>query len=108
MKTDRIVMGMAAVCLAVAAGLAAVPPGEGGLTASPVYQKECAKCHGKTAEGRHFAGPSLINEKTAAASSEDLRKIITDGKGHMPKFAGKLSAEEIDTLVQQIQALNKK
>ncbi len=108
MKTYRMAMGMGAVCLAVAAGLAAVPPGDDGLTASPTYAKDCAKCHGKTAEGRHFAGPSLVNAKTAGASSEDLRKIITDGKGHMPKFAGKLTAEEIDTLVQQIQALNRK
>jgi mono/diheme cytochrome c family protein len=72
-----------------------------------VYKKDCAKCHGKTAEGRHFGGPSLISEKAAAASADDLRNIITNGKGHMPKFAGKLTSEEIDTLVKQIQALNK-
>ncbi len=103
-----MVIGMGAVCLAVGAGVAEIPAADAGLTADPVYQKECAKCHGKTAEGRHFAGPSLVNAKAAGASSEDLRKIITDGKGHMPKFAGKLSAEQIDALVQQIQALNKK
>ena len=34
--------------------------------------------------------------------------MIANGKGHMPKFAGKLTAEEIDTLVKQIQTLNKK
>jgi mono/diheme cytochrome c family protein len=39
---------------------------------------------------------------------EDLRKIITDGKGRMPKYAGKLAPEEIDNLVQQIRALNGK
>ena len=36
------------------------------------------------------------------------RNIIANGKGHMPKVAAKLTAEEIDTLVQQIQALNEK
>ena len=41
-------------------------------------------------------------------SSDDLRTIITNGKGHMPKYGGKLTPEEIDTLVQQIEALSKK
>jgi mono/diheme cytochrome c family protein len=87
---------------------AQTPPTDASLSANPVYVKNCAKCHGKTAGGRHFAGPSLISDKTAAVSTEDLRNLVANGKGHMPKFAGKLTAEEIDTLVRQIQALNKK
>jgi mono/diheme cytochrome c family protein len=83
------------------------PPSEGGLIANPVFQKDCAKCHGKTAEGRHFGGPPLLSQKIAGAS-DDLRGIITNGKGHMPKYAGKLTSEEIETLVQQIKALNTK
>jgi|SRR5579871_1675321 len=75
-----------------------------GLTENPVFQKDCAKCHGKTAEGRHFGGPSLLSEKTAAMTSDDLTNIIKNGKGHMPKFGSKLQSEEIDTLVQQIKA----
>lgn len=69
-----------------------------------MYQKNCAKCHGKTAEGRHFGGPSLVSEKSTSASADDLRTIIANGKHHMPKYAGKLTPEEIDTLVQQIKA----
>ena len=76
------------------------------LTANPAFQKNCAKCHGKTAEGRRFGGPSLVS--ASAASADDLRNIITNGKGHMPKYAGKLTPEEVDSLVQQIEALNKK
>jgi mono/diheme cytochrome c family protein len=94
--------------LAFGLAWAQTPQPDASLTANAVYLKDCAKCHGKTAEGRHFAGPSLASGKAAAASAEDLRKIITDGKGHMPKFGGKLSGEEIDTLVKQIEALNKK
>lgn len=40
-------------------------------------------------------------------SSDDLRNMISNGKGHMPKFAGKLKPEEIDQLVTQIKALAK-
>ena len=78
------------------------------LTANPVYEKNCAKCHGKTAGGRHFGGPALVSDKVASASADDLRNVIANGKGHMPKFAGKLTPEEIDTLVKQVEASNKK
>ncbi len=87
--------------IAVIAVAAQTPPA-GRLIENPVYQKDCAKCHGETGEGRHFRGPSLVSEKVAATSREDLRSIITNGKHHMPKFEGKLTAEEIDTLVRQI------
>jgi len=79
-----------------------------GLTSNPAYEKNCAKCHGKNATGRRFGGPSLISVKVAASSDDDVRKIISDGKGHMPKYAGKLTDEEINALVRQIESLNGK
>ena len=100
-------MATCSVFFVVAAASAQTPTHDTSLTANTVYMKDCAKCHGKNAEGRHFGGPSLVCEKTAATPTDDLHKIIADGKGHMPKFANKLTAEEIDALVQEIQALNK-
>jgi mono/diheme cytochrome c family protein len=108
LRTYQLTIAIASVLFALTAAFAKTPPADTSLTANPSYQKDCAKCHGKTAEGRHFGGPPLISAKAAAASTEDLRTIITNGKGHMPKFTGKLTAEEIDTLVRQIQSLNKK
>lgn len=107
MKKLPLATAIACSLLARGAFSAQNPPADTGLLANSAYVKNCAKCHGKTAEGRHFGGPSLISEKTAAASSDDLRNMIANGKGHMPKFAGKLTPEEIDTLVKQIQALKK-
>jgi mono/diheme cytochrome c family protein len=106
----KLLLATAFICssLALAKANAQNPPADSGLLANPVYLKNCAKCHGKTAEGRHFGGPALVSAKTAAASADDLRNITANGKGHMPKFTGKLTPEEIDTLVQQVQALNKK
>jgi mono/diheme cytochrome c family protein len=98
---------MVGSCWFCAATLWAQTP-EATLTSNPVYEKNCAKCHGETAEGKHFGGPSLAAEKVGATPAEDLRTIISNGKGHMPKYAGKLSGEEIDTLVQQIKALSRK
>src|SRR6516164_8892020 len=80
---------------------------ESSLTANPVYQKNCAKCHGKTAEGHFMGGPSLVSGKATTMSADDLRAIITNGKHHMPKFEGKLQPSEIDALVEQIRSESK-
>jgi len=88
--------------LVAVAASAQVPKADMPLTANPVYQQNCAKCHGKTAEGRFMAGPSLVSDKTSAISADALRNVIAHGKHRMPKFAEKLSAPDIDALVDQI------
>lgn len=108
LKTYLLTIAACSVFLGLTVAVAQTPPAGASLITNPVFKKDCAKCHGKTAEGRHFGGPSLISQKTAGTSTEDLRNVIANGKGRMPKFASKLTAEEIETLVQQIQALNKK
>ena len=108
MKLYQLIFAICSVFLTLTTLFAQIQSSDTGLTASPVFKNNCAKCHGKSAEGRHFGGPSLLSEKVAATSADDLRNIIADGKRHMPKFAGKLTPEEIDTLVQQIQVQNKK
>jgi len=41
-------------------------------------------------------------------SAEDLHNVITSGNGRMPKYDAKLTPEEIDTLVHEINAASKK
>jgi len=107
-KTFRLNIAVCSLFFALIAVSAQTQPSDAALTANPVFENNCAKCHGKAAGGRHFGGPSLLPDKTAATSADDLRNIITNGKGRMPKYVGKLTSEEIDTLVQQIKAANKK
>ena len=108
LRIARIASACSAVLFFVAIAIARHLPPDDSLITNSVYEKNCAKCHGKTAQGRTFAGPSLANARTAATSANDLRNIILNGKGHMPKFAGKLSADEIENLVNQIKMLNDK
>lgn len=107
MKTICVTIAIYAICLLPIEVSAQTHDSNGSLIDNPVYEKSCAKCHGKTATGRHFGGPSLTSPNVTAASSDDLRNIISNGKGHMPKFAGKLTPEEVDQLVGQIKALAK-
>ena len=107
MKPYLLTIALASLLLS--AGLIAQTQTEAlasGLTDNPVYKKDCAGCHGKTAEGRHFGGPSLVSGKVAGASADHLRDMITNGKGRMPSYAGKLTSDKIDLLVQQIQTAN--
>jgi mono/diheme cytochrome c family protein len=108
LKPTRLAIAIYAIFLLPIRVSAQTPSSEASLIHNPVYQRNCAKCHGIAATGGHFRGPSLISEKAAAVSSEELRSIISNGKGHMPKFAGKLTPEEIDQLVAQVNALNTK
>ena len=108
MKASGLTIAICLVLFAPTGVSAHTPPSGATLTANPVFQKNCAKCHGKTAQGRHFGGPSLTSEKSTAMSAADLRTVLTNGKGRMPKYAGKLKSEEIDTLVEQIKALSKR
>ncbi len=106
MKITRLTFALSFLS-AFASAAAQTSPSKSDLTENPVYEKNCAKCHGKTAEGRHFGGPSLISDKTLATPADDLRNVISNGKRRMPKYTGKLTPEEIDTLVGQILAMKK-
>jgi len=55
-----------------------------------------------------MGGPALISGKVSDASVDDLRSIITNGKGRMPKFSEKLAPAEIGQLIMQIKAANQK
>ncbi len=108
MKSFQLTIAVCSLIFVSTAISAQEPPSNSSLTANSAFQQQCAKCHGKTAEGRHFGGPSLLSKKVAGTSTDDLRSIITNGKGRMPKSASKLTSEQIDTLVQQIKALNER
>jgi len=108
MKPYQLTIALCSVFLAPVTVFAQTQPRATDLTTNPVFQRNCAKCHGRTAEGHRFGGPSLVSPKTTGTPADKLREIIANGKGHMPKFrmpkfGDKLTSEEIDMLVRQIQ-----
>jgi mono/diheme cytochrome c family protein len=107
-KISRLVIVACCAAFAAVSAFAQEQQSDISLLANPVFKKDCAKCHGKTAGGRHFGGPSLHTDKVAAMSDDDLRNIITNGQKKMPKFAGKLTPDQIDQLAAQIKAFNAK
>jgi mono/diheme cytochrome c family protein len=80
------------------------------LTSDINYKAKCAMCHGANAEGKPSMKVTPL--KSAAGKSEaELTDTITKGMTppgggiKMPPFAGKLTPEQIKTLVSEIKAL---
>lgn len=75
--------------------------------AAATYKAKCAMCHGADGKGgkmgtRDFASPDVKGETDA-----QLEQIITNGKGKMPSYNGKLKDTEIKGLVAYIRSLAK-
>jgi len=79
----------------IAISLVAMPAFADGAA---TYTAKCKMCHGANGE-KNF--PDL------SKSEVDLAKSVTDGKGKMPAYKTKLSADEIKGVVAYIKTLKK-
>jgi mono/diheme cytochrome c family protein len=68
------------------------------------FKAKCAMCHGANAEGKAMLKTAPLKD-AAGKTDADLTAIITKGKGKMPPYGGKLTPEQIKTLVSEIKAL---
>ena len=73
------------------------------------YEKNCAGCHGPTAEGgtakvndKKIKVPSLKSERAMKHDDQRLTETIADGEEEMPAFKDKLKTQEIADLVKLI------
>lgn len=77
-----------------------------------VYKAKCAMCHGpdgagQTTMGKNMKLRDLGSAAVQAQSDADLTKITSDGKGKMPAYKAKLSAEEITAVIAHIRSMKK-
>jgi len=74
------------------------------------FKGKCAMCHGADGKGDTSMGKTLKLRDLGSAdvqkqSDADLSGIITNGKGKMPKYDGKLTADQIKDVVKYIRTL---
>ncbi len=81
-------------------------------TGADLFKAKCAMCHGPdgkgdTAMGKNLKVRDLGSAEVQGQSDADLNDIITNGKGKMPKYDGKLTKEQITELVKFVRSLKK-
>jgi mono/diheme cytochrome c family protein len=74
------------------------------------FKAKCAMCHGPDGKGDTSMGKTLKLRDLGSAevqsqSDADLTGIITSGKGKMPKYDGKLTADQIKDVVKYVRTL---
>ena len=94
------------------AGAVALLLSSGGLQASSdnmhkVYQDNCASCHGSDHSG--YLAPALNSETLKGRSPTALRSLIMTGSFEtlMPPFYGRLSDNDIRSMVKHLQSTPK-
>jgi cytochrome c6 len=76
------------------------------------FKAKCAMCHGadgsgQTAMGKNMGLKDLGSAEIQKQSDAELTATITNGKGKMPAYGSKLSADEIAGVVKFIRTLKK-
>jgi|SRR6516165_2295277 mono/diheme cytochrome c family protein len=105
MKTTIAVVLLLCTALMVSAAAQAASGKE-------LFVSKCATCPGadgsaKTTIGKNLKIRDFHSPEVQKQSDLDLKATISNGKGKMPAFQGKLSGEQIDQLVSFIRELGK-
>jgi mono/diheme cytochrome c family protein len=75
-----------------------------------VFKAKCAMCHGadgsaSTGMGKTMGLKPLSSPEVQNMSDADLTALVTNGKGKMPAYKGKLSDDEIGAVVKYVKTL---
>jgi len=102
--TMRLLATIAVLSLVVALAL----PPMAAADAAADYKAKCAMCHGADGSGKASMGTKDLGSADIQKMSDaDLTGAITNGKGKMPSYKGKLTDAQISDLVKYIRTLKK-
>ncbi len=104
----RTVTLLIAICAAAAVSLAA-----DAAAGKAVFDKSCKSCHGADGSGNPNIAKMMKVEmrplgsaEVQAQSDDDLKKIVTDGKGKMRPVAS-VTGKSVDDVVAYVRTLKK-
>ncbi len=103
--TMRVLLVVALFSLIVTLTLPPMAAAQGG---ADTFKAKCAMCHGADGAGKPAMGTKPLGSADVQKMSDaDLTSAITNGKGKMPAYKGKLSDDQIKELVSYIRTLKK-
>ena len=111
-------LALALACVGVAAVKSFATQGHGRvqtpINPAVTYAKNCATCHGKDGRGNTFKSRHHKHARDltdarwqSEVSDERILNSIRDGRGRMPAFKGKLTNEQITSLLSFVRDLKK-
>jgi mono/diheme cytochrome c family protein len=97
-------------CLVLVACLALASCAFAAADGAAVFKAKCAMCHGadgsaSTGMGKTMGLKPLSSPEVQKMSDADLTTLVTNGKGKMPAYKGKLSDDEIGAVVKYVKTL---
>src|ERR1035437_9445704 len=103
-----LVKKIALVGLAMGLAFPMIAPAES--TGACTFKAKCAMCHGSdgsasTGMGKSMGLKPLGSPEVQKVSDADMTALVTNGKGKMPAFKGKLSDDEISAVVKYVHTL---
>jgi mono/diheme cytochrome c family protein len=99
-------LALVSLALALAVPTIAVAQGSGADT----FKAKCAMCHGadgsaSTGMGKTMGLKPLSGPEVQGMSEADLVTLITNGKGKMPAYKGKLTDDQIKAVAAYVKTL---
>ncbi len=101
--TKKLLVTIALLSLVIALALPPVAAAD----AAADYKAKCAMCHGPDGSKTTMGSKPLGGADVQGMSDADLNAAITNGKGKMPPYKGKLTDAQISDLVKYIRTLKK-
>lgn len=99
---------IALVGLALALAIPTVAAAQG--SGADTFKSKCAMCHGpdgsaSTGMGKSMGLKPLSSPEVQKMSEADLITLITNGKGKMPAYKGKLTDAQISDVAKYVKTL---
>ena len=105
----NLVFGKRLAVVAVVVAMLALPLASFAADqAADLFKSKCAMCHGPDGKGKMAGTKDLGSAEVQKASDADLTATITKGKPpKMPASEGKLTADQIKSLVAYVRTFKK-
>jgi len=105
----NLVFGKRLAVVAVVVAMLALPLASFAADqAADLFKSKCAMCHGPDGKGKMAGTKDLGSAEVQKASDADLTATITKGKPpKMPAYEGKLTADQIKSLVAYVRTFKK-
>lgn len=105
------ILALTAILAIAAVSVAPALADEAKADGKTLYNGKCAMCHGTDGVAKPMGkGSANFNDAAyqAKATVDEIVKVTLEGKGKMPKYEGKLTAEQAKMVAEYVKSMEPK